>query len=407
MDAGTIVMELLSPEGRIDPYPLYARAHELGPAASAGDGLMLVSGYQACKQALRHPGLGADIGLVASPTDVEQHLSLALLSETILVSNPPDHGRLRSLMSQVFTARRVAALEPGIRRSVDTLLDDIEAAGASPLDFMDTFAFALPASVICELLGVPDQDRHLFRGLASDLMATLELLADPSGLPAADKAAAEVSAYFTALADQRRTDPRDDLVTTLVQARDAADPLLTDEELIANLAGVLLAGFETTTHLLGNGLQLLFEHPDVMAGLRSGKIATQGFVEEVLRYDSPVQVSNRRALADGIDIDGVPVPAGTHVVLLLGAANRDPARYPDPGRFDPERGDIQPLSFGGGMHHCLGAMLARLEGAVAFDGLLSRFPALGPAAGTRPTRRDRLALRGYETLPVVTEGRER
>ncbi|TDT97712.1 cytochrome P450 [Streptomyces sp. 846.5] len=407
MDAGTIVMELLSPEGRIDPYPLYARAHELGPAAPAGDGLVLVSGYQACKQALRHPGLGADIGLVASPTDVEQHLSLALLSETILVSNPPDHGRLRSLMSQVFTARRVAALEPGIRRSVDTLLDSIEAAGASPVDFMDTFAFALPASVICELLGVPDQDRRLFRGLASDLMATLELLADPSGLPAADKAAAEVSEYFTALADQRRTDPRDDLVTTLVQARDASDALLTDEELIANLASVLLAGFETTTHLLGNGLQLLFEHPDVMAGLRAGKIATQSFVEEVLRYDSPVQVSNRRALADGIDIDGVPVPAGTHVVLLLGAANRDPARYADPGRFDPERGDIQPLSFGGGMHHCLGAMLARLEGAVAFGGLLSRFPALGPAAGTRPTRRDRLALRGYETLPVVTEGGER
>jgi len=407
MDAGTIVMELLSPEGRIDPYPLYARAHELGPAAPAGDGLVLVSGYQACKQALRHPGLGADIGLVASPTDVEQHLSLALLSETILVSNPPDHGRLRSLMSQVFTARRVAALEPGIRRSVDTLLDGIEAAGGSPVDFMDAFAFALPASVICELLGVPDQDRHRFRGLASDLMATLELLADPSGLPAADKAAAEVSEYFTALADQRRADPRDDLVTTLVQARDAADALLTDEELIANLASVLLAGFETTTHLLGNGLQLLFEHPDVMAGLRVGKIATQSFVEEVLRYDSPVQVSNRRALADGIDIDGVPVPAGTHVVLLLGAANRDPARYADPGRFDPERGDIQPLSFGGGMHHCLGAMLARLEGAVAFDGLLSRFPALGPAAGTRPTRRDRLALRGYETLPVVTEGRER
>lgn len=399
MDAQSVIAQLLTPEGRADPYPLYARAHELGPAVPAGDGLVLVSGYQACRQALRNPGLGADINLVTWGADLNEHPALGMLSRSILVANPPGHGRMRSSMSQVFTARRVTAMEPEIVRATDALLDTLEQAGSSPVEFMDTFAFPLPATVICELLGVPAQDRHLFRGYAADLMATLELLADPSGLGAADKAAVEVGRYFTALADDRRADPRDDLVTALVRARDQG--VLTHEEVVANLASLLLAGFETTTCLLGNGLRLLFEHPEVMAGLRAGAIAVQGFVEEVLRHDSPVQISNRVALTDGISIEGVPVPAGSHVLLLLGAANRDPARYDDPGRFDPGRQDSQPLSFGGGVHHCLGAMLARHEASIAFSRLLSRFPELRPAPGDGPTRRDRLVLRGHETFPVL------
>ncbi|MFF4661321.1 cytochrome P450 [Streptomyces sp. NPDC001381] len=400
MDAQSIVAQLLTPEGRADPYPLYERARELGPAVPAGDGLLLVSGYEACRQALRSPGLGADIALVTWGADLAGHPSLALLSRSLLVANPPHHGRLRSSMAQLFTARRVAALEAGVAGITDALLDTLAEAGSTPLDFMDAFAFPLPAHVICDLLGVPVEDRHRFRGHAADLMATLELLADPSGLEAADRAALEVHRYFTELADKRRAEPRDDLVTTMATARDEG-VLHDDEELVANLASLLLAGFETTTHLLGNGLKLLFEHPATMAGLRTGTVPVQGFVDEVLRHDSPVQVSNRIVLTDGVRVGGVPVPAGSHVVLLLGAANRDPARYEDPDRFDPHRQDIQPLSFGGGAHHCLGAMLARLEAATAFSRLLARFPALRPAPGAGPVRRDRLVLRGHQSLPVV------
>lgn len=400
MDAQSLVAQLLTPEGRADPYPLYEHALELGPAASAGDGLLLVSGYEACRQALRSPALGADINLVTWGADLAAHPSLALLSRTLFVANPPDHGRLRSAMSQVFTARRVAAMEAGIAGITDALLDTLAEAGSTPVDFMDAFAFPLPAHVICDLLGVPVEDRQRFRGYAADLSATLELLADLSGLEAADRAALELHRYFTELAGRRRADPRDDLVTTMVRARDEG-ALRDDEELVANLASLLLAGFETTTYLLGNGLQVLFEHPEIMAGLREGTVPVQGFVEEVLRYDSPLQVSNRAVLTDGVSVGGVPVPAGSHVVLLLGAANRDPARYEHPDRFDPHRQDIQPLSFGGGAHHCLGAMLARLEAVTAFSRLLARFPALRPAPGDGPARRDRLVLRGHQSLPVV------
>ncbi|WP_460062359.1 cytochrome P450 [Streptomyces sp. YKOK-I1] len=400
MDAQSIVAQLLTPEGRADPYPLYRRALELGPAVPAGDGLLLVSGYDACRQALRSPGLGADINLVTWGADPAVHPSLALLSRSLLVANPPHHGRLRSAMSQVFTARRVAALEAGIAGVTDALLDTLAEAGSSPVDFMDAFAFPLPAHVICDLLGVPVEDRLRFRGYAADLMATLELLADPFGLEAADRAAVEVGRYFTELAGARRADPRDDLVTAMVRARDEGT-LRDDEELVANLASLLLAGFETTTYLLGNGLQLLFDHPATAADLRDGTLAVEQFVEEALRYDSPVQLSNRAVLTDGVSIAGVPVPAGSHVVLLLGAAHRDPARYEDPDRFEPRRKDVQPLSFGGGAHHCLGAMLARLEAVTAFGRLLARFPALRPAPGDGPVRRDRLVLRGHHSLPVV------
>nr|WBO81690.1 cytochrome P450 [Streptomyces sp. SBE_14.2] len=405
MDAQSLVFQLLTPEGRADPYPLYALAHELGPVAPAGDGMVLVCGYEACRQALREPGLGADVNLVTWGADPARHPSLAMLSRSLLVANAPDHGRLRASMAQKFTARGVAALEDGVVRITDALLDELRRA-EGPVDFMDAFAFRLPAHVICELMGIPEADRARFRRYAADLMATLEPASDPAAheaqLAAADRAAAEVDAYFTDLIRARRADPRDDLVTGMLAARD--EGLLRDDaELVANLASLLLAGFETTTHLLGNGLRLLFEHPEVAAGLRDGTVPVEGFVEEVLRYDSPVQLSNRVALADGVTLGGVPAPAGTHVVLLLGAANRDPARYADPDRFDPTRADIRPLSFGGGAHYCLGALLARLEATVAFGRLPTSIPGLAPAPGTAPTRRDRIVLRGHAAFPVVLD----
>jgi cytochrome P450 len=296
---------------------------------------------------------------------------------------------MRPLISQVFTPPRVASLQPAVERAVNDLLDLLDQLDG-PVDFMDRFAFQLPVTVICELLGVPAADRHRFRPLASDLTAALELTDEQDGPAAA--AAQELGKYFAHLIDERRARPADDLVSALVAARDADDGRLSDEELLANLILLLVAGFETTTDLLGNGLAILLERP----GLQAPDPAA--FVEEVLRYESPVQLTTRVAAAAGLTIDDRPVPAGSDLILLIGAANRDPARFPDPDRFDPSRSGSKPLSFGAGAHICLGNALARLEATTAFARLGERYAEL-TAAGPS-TRRDRLVLRGYQTLPV-------
>jgi cytochrome P450 len=407
-DAGEIIGALLTPGGRADPYPLYARAHELGPVSVIGDGWFVIPGYAAINGVLRNPAFG-----IYDPQSRQTrrpgragHPALASMRRSILQANPPDHGRMRSVMSSAFTPRRVTALQPAITAAVDSLLDELAAAGAGGglVDFMEQFAFRLPVTVICELLGVPHADRHRFRRLAADLTAALELRADAKDLGPADAAAAELGAYFTRLIADRRAAPGDDLISALVAACDAGDGRLSDDELLANLIMLLVAGFETTTNLLGNGLALLFDYPAAAAALRSGRLPVPAFVEEVLRYDSPVQLTSRVALADDLVVAGVPVPRSSEVILLLGAANRDPGRYQDPDRFDPTRIDSQPLSFGVGAHFCLGNGLARLEASTAFPRLLARFPGLAPAPGSQPARRDRLVLRGYETLPVALAG---
>nr|WP_267254539.1 cytochrome P450 [Catenulispora rubra] len=310
---------------------------------------------------------------------------------------------MRALMAQVFTPRRVAALQPAIEEAVDVLLDRLGVAGADgrTVDFMDQFAYQLPVTVICELLGVPAADHDRFRPLAADLAEALELSADTDPGPAGAAAARELAGYFTPLISQRRMSPRDDLIGALVAARDADDGRLSETELLANLVVLLVAGFETTTNPLGNGLAILFGRPDLAAALRTGDVAVSGFIEEVLRYDSPVQVTTREAREENQTIVGVPVPEGSVLILLIGAANRDPARRSDPDRFDPTRSDVKPLSFGAGAHFCLGDGLARLEAAVAVPRLLARFPDLTAHPDRQPVRRDRLVLRGYQSLPVL------
>jgi cytochrome P450 len=411
--ASAIVGALTSPAGRADPFPLYAAAHELGPVLEFAEGWFLGCSYDGVNQVLRDPGFGLPEPSGLRAGDGE----LSSLRRSILRANPPDHPRMRSLIAQVFTPRRIAALRPAIEAAVDALLDRLDEAGAAgqAVDFMDHFAFQLPVTVICELLGVPQADHDRFRPLAADLTEALELSAGPAdaGRAGAGPAAAarELAGYFTALIAERRARPVDDLLGALVAARDADDGRLSEEELLANLILLLVAGFETTTSLLGNGLALLFGHPATASALRSGSLEVSAFIEEVLRYDSPVQLITRQARAGDRTVAGRPVPAGSQVILLIGAANRDPARYAGPDRFDPARFDPdhsgpgnsapRPLSFGAGPHICVGNSLARLEAAVAFLRLLARFPAIRAAEGVPPARRDRLVLRGYETLPVV------
>ena len=410
--AVAIVEQLTAGLGRVDPYPLYRQAHRLGPVAPLSESFVLVSGYAEVNRLLRDPGFGVvdDTVLGAwwekqpdAPGAHREPDSQELLGRSILQANPPRHARMRAPIASVFTPRRVAALEPAVAAVVDTLLDELaeQGAGGAPVDFMDRFAYRLPVGVICELLGVPEQDRHLFRPLGHELTRVLEFAVGQEDLSEADAAARELSAYFTRLAAERRAEPRDDLVSALVQLTEGDDARLTDAELIGNLVLLLVAGFETTTNLLGNGLAAVFAHPQVRAALRAGALPAADLVEEVLRYDSPVQLTSRVTLREGLHVGGVPLPRYGEVLLLLGAANRDPARFPEPDRFDPWRADVQPLSFGAGAHYCLGAMLARLEATLAFRALFARFPDLAPAPGLSPTRTDRLLLRGYATLPVV------
>jgi cytochrome P450 len=396
MDTTQILTALGTPEGRADPYPLYATLHEMGEAVQIGPDHLMVVGYDAINSVLRDPGFRVSDESVfdqgfpawrANPVFVQA-------ADWILNLNGPRHARVRSLMARAFTARRVAGLEPAIAGITDSLLDAM--ANRDAVEFMHDFAYLLPVTVICELIGIPEADREGFRPLARDLVGVFELT-DIATLPAINAAATELLAYFTALAAERRADPRDDLLSDLIAVSDADHGRLTGTELLHNLTLLLVAGFETTTNLLGNGLQIVLQDPPAGEGVRDGSVPPTAFVEEVLRFDSPVQLTSRT----GYDttVGGVRVSPDTEVLTMLGAGNRDPRRFSDPGRFDPARPDGGPLSFGGGAHFCIGAALARLEGAVAFPRLLRRFPKIS-AAG-EPTRRDTLLLRGFETLPVT------
>lgn len=399
MDAMQIFTALSTAAGRADPYPHYAALHELGEAISIAPGTVLVVGYDAISAVLRDPSFAVSDqaefdenfpGWQANPVFVQA-------MDWILNLNGPKHVRIRSLIARAFTARRVAGLEPAIIRVADELLDAIADRGAdgSTVEFMHDFAYLLPVTVICELIGIPEADRAGFRPVARDLAEVFEIN-DAARLPVINAAAAELQAYFTGLAARRRAEPRDDLITDLLAIADSADGRLTDAELLHNLTLLLVAGFETTTNLLGNGLQIMLDQPPTSASLRDGSVPSDAFVAEVLRYDSPVQLTTRHGYDTKIG-DAV-VADGDTVMTMLGAGNRDPRRFAEPDAFRPLRADAGQLSFGGGAHYCIGAALARLEGSVAFPRLARRFPKL--AAAGEPVRRETFLLRGYDALPI-------
>lgn len=402
MDASEAVALLMSPPGRLDPYPTYERLRAHGPVVPTAAGFFVVTGYTEADAVLRNPRFGVmddeeRDGVFPHWQDSPAMMSI---SQSMIRANPPDHSRMRRLAAGVFTPRRVAALREVVAAQADELIDEMIRAGrgGAPVDFLGSFAYPLPVTVICALLGVPAADWAQFRRWASDLTGVLEPEITPQELAIADAGATELRDYFTELIAQRRRDPTDDLTTALVQAHDADGDRLSGEELLANLVLLLVAGFETTTNLLGNGLFVLLTHPESATALRDQPELAPGYVDELLRYDSPVQLTTR-TVRESVPLAGVELPAGSWLLVLLGAANRDPARFTDPARFDPGRAQSPPLSFGAGAHYCLGAGLARLEAQVAFPLLLRRLPELALAG--EPIRRNRLTLRGYETLPVT------
>jgi cytochrome P450 len=397
MDVRDAVQGLTTTEGRTDPYPIYEVLRAAAPVLQVDDGFVIVTGYAEADRLLRSPGFivtDAD-ALDRTSGGWRAQRSLLWLSRTMLANNPPDHGRLRRLAGTAFTARRVAALREDIVRLCAQLVDELAAAKA-PVDFMTAFAYPLPVAVICALLGVPASDRTWFAPRASDLTLSLEAFnTGPTDMTKADVAAAELEDYFLALLADRKAHPGDDMISDLVRAGAAGE--VGGGELIAHLSLLLVAGFETTTNLLGNGLAALLAHPAQRERLRALPALAPSYVEEMLRFDPPVQVTFRTA-ARHTELGECTLEAGTEVMVLLAAANRDPDYFPHPDRFDPDRPARQPLSFGAGVHYCLGAPLARLEAQVAFPMLMERLPALESVG--EAVRRDRLSFRGFAQLPI-------
>ncbi|MEV7342867.1 cytochrome P450 [Streptomyces sp. NPDC093544] len=400
---GLLAELFLTPEGLRDPYPRYERIQELTPVHHTALGHWMVTGYDDVNTLLREQHALKDPYRVFAPwvgkDEWESHAALRRLPNIMLWANPPDHTRLRKLAGFAFTNRAVQAMRPQIAQMVDNLADKLDAAGG--FDYMKDFAFPLPAMATGRMLGLPDEDLPSLQGPMRAFQDIYELGLTPEALAACDEGAQFTDDYFAGLVESRRRSPGEDLLSALIAAKDGQDKL-SQGELIGMCNLLFGAGFETTTNLLGNGMLALLRHPDQMAKLRDDPTLVPGAVEEMLRYDSPTQLGNR--VTDGpVRIGGVEIPDGSSVVALVGAAHRDPRRYPDPARFDVTRNDAPVLSFSSGIHYCLGASLARLEAQIAFSTLLTRFPRLRVADGADIEFRPRLTLRGVESLPISVD----
>jgi len=404
VEATEILQALFTSDAASDPYLHYADLLATGEACHPAQwSSVVVFGYAAIESVLRDPvfEVQGDAGLDVSFPAWREHPSMS--KNSVIDLNGGEHTRVRGLMSRAFSRRRVDSLAPAIAATTARLLDDMadRGSGGEPVDFVAHFAFLLPVIVICDLVGIPQADRETFRPLAEDLVAGLigeRRRGAQDAVAVADDATVRLNDYFTALAGERRKHPRDDLLSQLVQVHDVGDGRLSDAELHDNLRTLVIAGFLTTTHLLSNGLALLLSDPHLAAAVREAEVAVADFVEETLRYEAPVQMTVRRAAAPA-SLGGIQAAAGTQVLLLIGAGNRDPRRFASPDRFDPRRPDAGSLSFGGGPHFCLGAALARMEAAIAFPALLARFPSIAGAGEAR--RVPGPAFRGFGRLPVT------
>jgi len=317
---------------------------------------------------------------------------------SMLDRDPPDHTRLRSLVSKAFTPRVVEGLRPRIQQIVDGLIARAQAAGS--MDLIEEFAYPIPVNVICEMMGVPVRDHERFKGWSLDIARGLDSIWLPpdSEIPRRSAAARHaISDYFRELIAQRRTSPRADLLSALIAAEEAGDKL-NEEELLATCILILIAGHETTVNLIGNGVLALLRHPAELSRLRATPGLITSGVEELLRYDGPVQRTARVASADAT-IGGHTIPQGDMLMPFIGAADRDPAHFPEPDRLNLSRADNRHIAFGWGIHFCLGAPLARVEGQIAIDTLVRRLPRLA-LIGDSVEYRQSLTLRGLKTLPV-------
>jgi cytochrome P450 len=393
---------------RDDPFPLFAQVRSAAPVhkATLADGhpAWLVVGHEEARAALNDPRLSKDMhaALARSGEVVAEGLPGPALARHMLAVDPPDHTRLRRLAMPAFSRRRIDRLEARVRSIVDHLIDLLVARAGTdrPVDLVAGYAFPLPFTVISELLGIPEPDRA---DLGRWFRALLAPYAGPQPPAEAVAASDALVAYLGALLDLKRAAPGEDLVTDLVVASDR-DGVLTEQEMASTIFQLVVAGHDTSTSLIGNGTVALLRHPAQRDALVADPGLAAQVVEECLRWDAPVPHSTFRYTTDEVRLGGAVIPAYAQVIISLAAANRDPARYGDAETFDVRRPDGGHLAFGHGIHHCLGAPLARLEGRIALAELHTRFPAMRLAVDASELRwghGDGLVLRGLTELPVL------
>jgi cytochrome P450 len=392
----------LSPDFIRNPYPHYDVLRRVDPVHITPHGMYLVSRHAEVAGVVRDKRFGKDFVERSvrryGPKIMDEPIFRSM-SHWMLQQDPPDHTRLRGLVVKAFTARRVEDMRPRIQQVVDQTLDRVIPNGH--MDLIEDYAFRLPVTVICDMLGIPEEHREVFYSGSRDGGRIL----DPVPLSPAEIAQGNASfalsqMYFQQLFDLRRKQPGDDLTTQLVQAEEDGSKL-SNEEMSANIILLFGAGHETTVNLIGNGLLALYRNPDQLALLKAKPELITNAIEEFLRYDSSVQMTGRVALEDIDDLCGRTIPKGESVLCLLGSANRDPAVYPDhPDRLDITRPNVRPLSFGGGIHFCLGAQLARIEAEIAISTLLRRLPDLRLDDAENPEWRPTFVLRGLKRLPA-------
>lgn len=406
-DAASVVFNPFEPGFFEDPYEQYAALREHDPVHHSVLGPWFLWRHDDVERVVRDPELSVEIDN-ATPLARTQMFEEALESleggeaarergsRAILNIDPPDHTRLRRLVSKVFTPKAVEALRPRARQIVDEHLD--RAAARDSMDVVADLAFPLPVQVISDMLGMPEGDRDLLRDWSRRLAGTLDPVLPPEEIRAALEASVRMGEYMREVIAEKRRRPDDGLLSAFVHAEDDGD-VLSEEEVLDNVILLYIAGHETTVNLIGNGVLALLEHPDQLEALRRDPSLAANAVEECLRWDSPVQLTRRVTLAE-LEVDGRRIEPGSVVLPGLGSANRDPAFWGETaGDFDVAREDARRhLSFGGGVHHCLGAALARLEARVAIGSLVERFPGLALAG--EPVRDRRVVLRGLESLPV-------
>jgi cytochrome P450 len=387
----------MRPQTKTNPYPLYADMRRR-PLVRSALGPWMTANHATAESILR------DRRFSSSPVHQRGYQPPSypagdpraeLPATDLLTMDPPDHTRIRRLVSGAFTPKAIAGLEPWIRETAGRLLESADAAAG--FDLIDALAFPLPIAVICHLLGVPGQDQASFRAWGHAVAADLEPQTSQSAASQSRSAELALTAYLRDLVAKRRADPDESLLSALVAAEEDGDRL-SSAEVVSTALLLLVAGFETTVNLIGNGTVALLGEPEHWERLREEPALVPAAVEELLRYDSPVQMTMRIATED-VDVNGSVMAKGTSVIVAIGGANRDPQVFDQPDRLSIDRPNAsRHLSFSLGMHHCLGAALARLEGRIAIEELTRRYPTLEMAVP--PTRRPLLVLRGFDSVPV-------
>jgi pimeloyl-[acyl-carrier protein] synthase len=396
----------LSPEFQANPYQYYHLLHEHMPMFHWEQwNMWFFSRYDDCVAVLKDNRFGHEYRSILTEEELaalpqiqaDQKPLWDMQRDWLLLRNPPNHTRLKMLMHKAFTPRIIERLRSHIQEITDDLLDKVQDTGK--MNVVEDLAFPLPITVIAELLGIPVSDRELLRDWSRPLAITLELIEDPEPYNLAAKTTVEITDYLQKLVNERRKQPKEDLISALVAAEEQGDKL-TEAEMISNLILLIIAGHETTVNLISSGTLALLRHPAQLEILKNDPALVKNAVEEMLRYDSPVQITSRLAMQD-LEFNGKQIRRGTQVATMLGAANRDPNVFPNPDAFDVTRANAaQHVGLGNGIHYCLGAPLARMEGEIAFSTLLRRLPKIA-LAEENPSYRETYVLRGVKELSVA------